>query len=100
MKSVISRASQSKADHLIEAGDKIYFGDLFLEVRQHLTLCFSVFEIIEEIVCYLRCEWMNCCKCMFCGLGISSTVNMCIEFWYFGIDCSSLCCCVRLSFYF
>ncbi|KAL6144203.1 hypothetical protein ACLB2K_054898 [Fragaria x ananassa] len=33
VKSVISRASKSKADHLIEAGDKIYFGDLFLEVR-------------------------------------------------------------------
>lgn len=36
VKSVISRASKSKADHLIEAGDKIYFGDLFLEVWQHL----------------------------------------------------------------
>ncbi|KAM5580082.1 hypothetical protein ABKV19_009694 [Rosa sericea] len=33
VKSVISRASKSKADHLIEAGDKIYFGDMFLEVR-------------------------------------------------------------------
>ncbi|RXH90298.1 hypothetical protein DVH24_032655 [Malus domestica] len=33
VKSVISKASKSKADLLIEAGDKIYFGDLFLEVR-------------------------------------------------------------------
>jgi len=33
LKSIISKASKSKADLLIEAGDKIYFGDLFLEVR-------------------------------------------------------------------
>ncbi|CAN0913947.1 Persulfide dioxygenase ETHE1 homolog, mitochondrial [Linum grandiflorum] len=33
VKSAISKASNSKADMLIEAGDKIYFGDLFLEVR-------------------------------------------------------------------
>ncbi|EOX93132.1 PREDICTED: persulfide dioxygenase ETHE1 homolog, mitochondrial isoform X1 [Theobroma cacao] len=33
MKSIISKASNSKADILVEAGDKIYFGDLFLEVR-------------------------------------------------------------------
>ncbi|GLT52879.1 hypothetical protein SLA2020_261910 [Shorea laevis] len=33
LKSIISKASNSKADLLIEAGDKIYFGDLFLEVR-------------------------------------------------------------------
>lgn len=32
-KSVISRASGSKADVLIEPGDRISFGDLFLEVR-------------------------------------------------------------------
>ncbi|KAF2290679.1 hypothetical protein GH714_014974 [Hevea brasiliensis] len=33
VKSIISKASKSKADVLIEAGDKIHFGDLFLEVR-------------------------------------------------------------------
>lgn len=33
VKSIISKASNSKADLLIEAGDKIYFGNLFLEVR-------------------------------------------------------------------
>ncbi|KAF3443560.1 hypothetical protein FNV43_RR13247 [Rhamnella rubrinervis] len=33
VKSVISEASKSKADLLIEDGDKLYFGDLFLEVR-------------------------------------------------------------------
>ncbi|KAL9394732.1 hypothetical protein Peur_014017 [Populus x canadensis] len=33
VKSIISKASKSKADLLIEAGDKIRFGDLFLEVR-------------------------------------------------------------------
>lgn len=34
-KSVISRASGSKADVLIEPGDRISFGDLFLEVCQY-----------------------------------------------------------------
>uniref|UniRef100_A0A2P2KJV9 persulfide dioxygenase n=1 Tax=Rhizophora mucronata TaxID=61149 RepID=A0A2P2KJV9_RHIMU len=33
VKSVISRSSNGKADLFIEPGDKIYFGDLFLEVR-------------------------------------------------------------------
>ncbi|KAJ6797441.1 persulfide dioxygenase ETHE1-like protein, mitochondrial-like isoform X2 [Iris pallida] len=33
VKSVISKASQAKADHVVESGDKIYFGDLYLEVR-------------------------------------------------------------------
>ncbi|KAH9611601.1 hypothetical protein KSS87_007784 [Heliosperma pusillum] len=33
VKSVISRASNAKADLLVESGDKIYLGDLFLEVR-------------------------------------------------------------------
>ncbi|XP_042477217.1 persulfide dioxygenase ETHE1 homolog, mitochondrial [Macadamia integrifolia] len=33
LKSIISKASNSKADLLIEHGDKIYFGNLFLEVR-------------------------------------------------------------------
>ncbi|CAL9774904.1 unnamed protein product [Musa acuminata subsp. burmannicoides] len=31
--SVISKVSNAKADHVVEHGDKIYFGDLFLEVR-------------------------------------------------------------------
>ncbi|XP_020265157.1 persulfide dioxygenase ETHE1 homolog, mitochondrial-like isoform X2 [Asparagus officinalis] len=33
VKSVISKASQAKADHVVEHGDKIHFGNLFLEVR-------------------------------------------------------------------
>ncbi|XP_065049477.1 persulfide dioxygenase ETHE1 homolog, mitochondrial-like [Musa acuminata AAA Group] len=33
VKSVISKVSNAKADHVVEHGDKIYFGDLFLEVR-------------------------------------------------------------------
>ncbi|KAM7492484.1 hypothetical protein LguiA_035405 [Lonicera macranthoides] len=33
LKSIISKASNAKADLLVEAGDKIRFGDLFLEVR-------------------------------------------------------------------
>ncbi|KAK6934091.1 Metallo-beta-lactamase [Dillenia turbinata] len=33
VKSVISKASNAKADLFVEPGDEIYFGDLFLEVR-------------------------------------------------------------------
>ncbi|XP_034700784.1 persulfide dioxygenase ETHE1 homolog, mitochondrial-like [Vitis riparia] len=33
VKSIISKMSKSKADLLVENGDKIYFGDLYLEVR-------------------------------------------------------------------
>lgn len=33
VQSVISKASNAKADMFIESGDRIYFGDLFLEVR-------------------------------------------------------------------
>ncbi|KDP30090.1 hypothetical protein JCGZ_18565 [Jatropha curcas] len=33
VKSIISKASNLKADLLIQAGDKIHFGDLFLEVQ-------------------------------------------------------------------
>ncbi|KAL3508820.1 hypothetical protein ACH5RR_028221 [Cinchona calisaya] len=33
VKSIISKASNARADRLIEPGDKIYFGELFLEVR-------------------------------------------------------------------
>ncbi|KAI8557994.1 hypothetical protein RHMOL_Rhmol04G0054400 [Rhododendron molle] len=33
VKSIISKASNAKADRFVEAGDKIWFGDLFLEVR-------------------------------------------------------------------
>ncbi|XP_072974499.1 persulfide dioxygenase ETHE1 homolog, mitochondrial-like [Typha angustifolia] len=33
VKSVISKASTAKADHVVEHGDKVYFGNLFLEVR-------------------------------------------------------------------
>ncbi|XWS75708.1 hypothetical protein CRYUN_Cryun01aG0115200 [Craigia yunnanensis] len=36
VKSVISEASNSKADIWVEAGDNIYFGDLFLEVCRYL----------------------------------------------------------------
>jgi sulfur dioxygenase len=32
VKSVISRASGAKADHFVDHGDKIHFGNLFLEV--------------------------------------------------------------------
>ncbi|GLT25048.1 hypothetical protein SLA2020_002020 [Shorea laevis] len=33
LKSIISKASGAKADLLVEPGDKVHFGDLFLEVR-------------------------------------------------------------------
>ena len=37
VKSVISKASGSKADCLTEPGDKIHFGGLFLEVRMSVS---------------------------------------------------------------
>jgi hypothetical protein len=43
VKSIISKASKSKADLLIEAGDKIHFGDLFLEVIMILLLLILLF---------------------------------------------------------
>ncbi|XP_072953652.1 persulfide dioxygenase ETHE1 homolog, mitochondrial-like [Typha angustifolia] len=33
VKSVLSKANDAKADHFVEHGDRLYFGDLFLEVR-------------------------------------------------------------------
>jgi hypothetical protein len=33
VKSAISRASGAKADVHLDAGEKVYFGDLYLEVR-------------------------------------------------------------------
>lgn len=35
VKSVISKVSGAKADHFVEHGDKIHFGNLFLEVQPH-----------------------------------------------------------------
>ena len=39
---MISRASGSKADVLIESGDRISFGDLFLEVCQYFRFIFAI----------------------------------------------------------
>lgn len=38
VKSIISKASNAKADLFVEAGDTIPFGDLFLEVGRHMLL--------------------------------------------------------------
>lgn len=46
LRSVISKASNSKADVLIEPGDKIYFGDLFLEV----LLLYLVTHVVPYII--------------------------------------------------
>jgi sulfur dioxygenase len=42
VKSVISKASGAKADHFVDHGDKIYFGNLFLEVKSHSLKLFFV----------------------------------------------------------
>jgi len=43
VKSVISKASGAKADHFVDHGDKIHFGNLFLEVQPHSNkLLYSV----------------------------------------------------------
>ncbi|XP_076891523.1 uncharacterized protein LOC143542953 [Bidens hawaiensis] len=44
VKSIISKASKASADILVEAGDKIQFGDLYLEVRE--TPGIQSFELI------------------------------------------------------
>jgi len=36
MKSIISKASNAKADLFVEPGDKIYIGDIYLEVHIHI----------------------------------------------------------------
>jgi sulfur dioxygenase len=43
VKSVISKASRGKADHFVDHGDKIYFGNLFLEVKSHSSKLFLVY---------------------------------------------------------
>lgn len=53
VKSVISKASGSKADLLIEAGDKIHFGSLFLEVRMQvfISLIYSLMKLnLRQII--------------------------------------------------
>lgn len=67
VKSIISKASNAKADLFVEPGDKICFGDLFLEVTK---ICISVYkshafiyDIKKEIsirgstICWLT--WMD-----------------------------------------
>lgn len=48
VQSVISKASKSKADLLIEAGDKIYFGDLFLEVGLQLLFTCVIYFLARS----------------------------------------------------
>ena len=51
-KSVISRASGSKADVLIEPGDRISIGDLFLEVCQYFYLILQNKDTVQISVCF------------------------------------------------
>lgn len=58
VKSIISKASSSKADVLVEPGEKICFGNLFLEVRINKLLQYSnaVFHLLwckEREECWL-----------------------------------------------
>ena len=48
VKSIISKASNSKADILVESGEKINFGDLFLEVGRDVSgLSFLMYSILN-----------------------------------------------------
>ena len=48
MKSIISKASNSKADILVESGEKIHFGDLFLEVGRDVSgSSFLIYSILN-----------------------------------------------------
>lgn len=42
VKSIISKASGSKADILVEPGDKVSFGDLFLEVGMMMLVSLNL----------------------------------------------------------
>lgn len=58
VKSIISKASSSKADVLVEPGEKICFGNLFLEVRinkllQYINAVFHLLWCKEREECWL-----------------------------------------------
>lgn len=62
VKSIISKASSAQADLFVEPGEKIYLGDLFLEVSIALVvILLSVYwelQISFEL-CYLNsCGWL------------------------------------------
>lgn len=48
VKSIISKASGALADAYIEHGDKIYFGNLFLEV----CMSYCLTKYLQTVVCY------------------------------------------------
>ncbi|KAF9666639.1 hypothetical protein SADUNF_Sadunf16G0249800 [Salix dunnii] len=54
VKSIISKASGSKADLLVEPGDKVSFGDLFLEVTMLFLLNLLFARIYEGAVLMVR----------------------------------------------
>jgi hypothetical protein len=66
VKSVISKASGAKADHFVDHGDKIHFGNLFLEVQPHSNkLLYSVLlysfssHKFQDLKCHIHGEYCN-----------------------------------------
>ncbi|KAL5581240.1 hypothetical protein UlMin_013682 [Ulmus minor] len=60
VKSIISKASQSKTDLLIEAGDKIYIGDLFLEICEfHAKASIVTITGTQQRFCQQSCLYNN-----------------------------------------
>lgn len=55
VKSVLSKISGGKADHFVDHGDKIYFGNLFLEVNHivlsYFTMCCFVHLLYINYLC-------------------------------------------------
>lgn len=64
VKSVISKASGSKADMLIEPGEKIHFGNLFLEVGVQVVVSFNVSICQVEYHQCFGCCWAFLFRCI------------------------------------
>ena len=61
VKCIISKAGKAKADLLVEAGDHIHFGDLFLEVIMILLLLMLLFGPRDLLLnCWLELPGFSC----------------------------------------
>lgn len=60
VKSIISKASSAQADLFVEPGEKIYFGDLFLEVSIALVvILLSVYRELQFFIWTVLSEFMG-----------------------------------------
>lgn len=66
VKSVISKASTALADHLVEHGDEIYFGELILEVHSFVWIC--PVHLIETFLKLLFIFWSSLVVYILCHI--------------------------------